>query len=114
MASYPAFPQIVGSVLQPLDDLRLDEAVDGSVRGRSFYPVVTYRLTLMHKLSVADLATFKQFYVDNRLADSVSVQWKPECPDAAFLFDCLFEGVPVYEDDNPYTTVTVRLRTVTV
>ena len=114
MASYPAFAQVIGSLLQPLDDLRLDEAVDGTVRGRSFYPTVTYRLTLVHRLTVSELATYKQFYKDHRTDDSVLVQWRVDCPNPAFLFNCLFEGVPIYEDDNPLTTVTARMRTVAV
>lgn len=112
MAAYPNFPQVLGSRLQDHDDLRVDEAVDGSARGRAFFPAVKRIATIVHLLSNADLATYKQFYSDHRLDDSVTVTWKPDCTTYNEDIEMIFMGPPDYQDDNPYTLVTATMREV--
>lgn len=108
MATYPSFPQVIGSTLQDIDDIKIEESVNGAVRARAFFTSVKRRVTLMHYLEPADVAVLKQFYRDNRLADSIEVLWKFDCDGESI--NCIFEAPPQYRDDNPLTSVTVSLR----
>ena len=111
MPDYPTFAQTVPGTLMPvIDDMAIDQATDGSVRGRAFFPAPKNRLTLVHKLTPAELQTLLDFYAVNRVTYSgFSVQWRPEC--GGPLYQCIFESVPQVQYDNPLSTVTVNLRT---
>jgi len=102
---------LVGSTLQPIDDLVVEESVNGSARARSFFPAVKHRLSLTHSMTSSELIALRQFYSDHRLDDSITVVWRPGCTDEE-TFECVFDGVPTYSDGNPEGTVTVHLREV--
>jgi hypothetical protein len=111
MPDYPTFPQVIpGSGMPIIDDMTIDQATDGGVRGRAFFPAPKNRITLLHRLTPTDLQTLLDFYGANRVTiTGFSVQWRPEC--GGPLYQCIFEGPPVVEYANPYCNVTVNLRT---
>ena len=111
MADYPSFAQTVPGTLLPIvDDMTIDQATDGSVRARAFFPVPKYRLTLVHKLTPGELDALLAFYGANRITYAgFTVQWRPECDGP--IYTCIFEKAPDIEYDNPLSTVTVNLRT---
>lgn len=110
MATYPTFPQVIGSSLDLVDDLQVDEAVDGSARARAFFPAAKHAMHLAHVLDDTDLATLITFYNDHRADPSVSVQWKPDCNGTTYT--CVFVAAPKIRYDNPFHQVEVDFREV--
>lgn len=108
MAAYPDFDQVIGSSREFLDDLQVDEAVDGSARSRAFFPAVKVRLRLVHKMTEAEIDTLMTFYNANRVLPSVDVQWKCDGP----IYVCVFAGPPQIGYDNPVSVVEVGFREV--
>ena len=89
MAAYPSFAQLVGSVMEVLDDRAVDRAVGGDARARAFYDAIKRRFTLVHRLKIADVATLLSFYQSNRLV-SVTLTWSFD----GATYTVLFEGPP--------------------
>lgn len=109
MAAYPTFPQLVGSFVEYVDDLQLDRASGGGVRGRAFFSGKKTNVTLKHRLSDSQLGTLTSFYDSNRTTGGVSVVWQK---DGSTISNLWFAGPPrpVPNDDAPlYSDVEVTL-----
>jgi len=72
MAAYPALPQMEGSELQPLFDTRIDRAVSGTPKLRSFYDATKYQFRLVHWLTPAQLVTLLAHYEGGSPANKTS------------------------------------------
>ena len=92
MATYPAYPHLIGSGEQWLDDVSIDRSVSGAAKARAFYTVRKRRFTLKHKLAASDLTDLKTFYDANRTL-AVSFAW----PKDAATYSCYFESPPQVE-----------------
>jgi hypothetical protein len=90
---YPAFRQLLASAPEWKDDLTLDRAVNGDVRGRSFYTHKRRVFTLSHALSLAEYAQLENFYDANR-NNRVTMTW---CQTGS-QHVCLFDGPPSKPD----------------
>src|SRR6266498_1628448 len=75
MASYPSFPQWIGSKLDWVDDLVVDRAVGGGIRGRAFFNAKKPAFTIKHRLNSTDRATLRTFYDTNRTVGGISLTW---------------------------------------
>lgn len=109
MAAYPTFPQLIGSSVKWVDDLNLDRASGGGVRGRAFYSGKKAVVTLRHRLTNTQLGTLASFYDSNRTTGGVSVVWQQ---DNSTLSNLWFDGPPSPEPvaDAPlYSDVEVNL-----
>lgn len=88
-ATYPSFPQLVGSTQEFLDDVVVDQAVNGAVKVRGFFSGRKSRFVLKHHLVATDLATLLAFYDANRLL-TVAMTWALD----GNAYTCLFNGAP--------------------
>ena len=105
MAAYPSYPQLLGSIRKPVDDLTVDRAVDGSAKSRAFYTARKFEFTLKHQLNASDLAGLLSFYDTNRKL-SVTLTWQGDSSTAS----CLFRGAPdIRPLDRGWSDVTVEL-----
>lgn len=69
MADYPTVLQAFGSVVKGDDGTRVDLAVSGKSRFRSYYTKIRDRIDLMHDLDDTDKALIEAHYVtDKKLA----------------------------------------------
>jgi len=62
MATYPALAQMEGSELIPLFDTKVDRAVSGTPKLRSFYDTTKYQFHLVHWLTPEELVTLLDYY----------------------------------------------------
>jgi hypothetical protein len=68
MATYPDLPTARGSDPEPVNQIDIDRAEDGTARGRSFYSADRVRITVVHPLlTAAQKTTLAAFYSSNRL-----------------------------------------------
>lgn len=104
MASYPSYPQLVGSVEEWVDDLVADRAVNGSVKVRAMFTTRKRRFLLKHRLTTAQVYTsyggsaanaLQTFYDTNRLL-AVTFTWTGD----STSYTCLFARPPKLSWDN--------------
>lgn len=107
MADYPAFPQLIGSNDDWVDDLVTDVAVNGRPMSRAFFDSKKKVFKLLHLLDAADVDTFEAFYDANRLLQ-FTFQWMCNGP----TYNVMFDSVPKIQRGNPATRVEVSLRKV--
>jgi hypothetical protein len=107
MASYPTYPQLVGSTEEWVDDLVADRAVNGAVKVRAMYSDKKRRFILRHRLTKAQIYTdylgtaanaLQTFYTTNRLL-TVTMTWQPD----GQTYTCLFARAPRVTFDSPLT-----------
>ena len=66
MADYPSFPQLVGATMVHHEVRQVVRDTTGTARVAAFYTAPTKEFTVLHRLSTADLATLRAFYLANR------------------------------------------------
>jgi len=102
MNTYPSLAQMAGSVVQPLDDVKIDRAVNGAPKLRSFYDATKNQIRLVHWCSIADKATLDTYY--NNAANKHSTNLLVWVADGT-SYTVYFAGPPQYEwQDGKYTT----------
>lgn len=108
MATYPTLATAYGSDPQPLAQIKVDRAEDGSARGRSLGNDKT-RFKIEHpRLSSSDKATLDAFYSANRLLEITYVS-----PADGNTYTCLFARAPAWErHPGSFWTATVELEEV--
>lgn len=98
MASYPSFPQLLGSVETPRDDLTVDRAVNGTAKARAFYTARKRQFQVRHLLTKAERDTLLAFYDANRLV-SCLFTWTGDTTPT--VYTCLFERPPELRHASP-------------
>ena len=66
MATYPSFPQLVGTAVTHEDGRVMRRSMNGAPRIKTFYSNTKYGFTVKHEIDSADLATLNSFWNTNR------------------------------------------------
>lgn len=104
-ATYPTWPQLVGSTEEWVDGVVLDRAVAGGVKARSFFTAKKRKFTLKHLLNATDRSTLQTLYNTNRVL-RVTFIWGGDKQS----YTCFFDGPPKYDYVTPtLAKVEVRL-----
>lgn len=94
MASYPNTTFHRGSQVAPRNNIALDVAEDGSVRGRRLHTKETYDVVLMHdNVSQATAEAIETFYEGNP-TQQVDVVWRGD------TYNCYWAAKPSLESEN--------------
>lgn len=94
MASYPTTEYHKGSQVLPRNNIALDVAEDGSVRGRKLHTKETYDVLLVHSYRTeAEANTLEDFY-EGSPTQQVDVTWR------SVTYNCYWAGKPAVEHDD--------------
>lgn len=101
MASYPVTDYHKGSQVVPRNNIALDVAEDGSVRGRKLHTKETYDVALVHTYRTeAEANTIEEFYEGNP-TQQVDVTWR------GVTYNCYWASKPAIEhSEGIHFTVT--------
>jgi hypothetical protein len=108
MAALVAYAQLIGSTEDGVDDLKIDRAVNGSVKARAFYTARKRKWKLKHLLTATELNALLTFY-DTYRTTANTFTWTRD----GASYTVLFDEPPKYETVKPGAT-TVGLFAVTV
>ena len=93
MAAYPTMPTRVGADPEPINQIEIDRAEDGTGYGRSFFSSDKMRFSLEHPgLSATQKAELEAFYSTNRLLD-----FDYASPSSGDTHTCIFVKKPQFE-----------------
>jgi len=106
MATYPVLPTRSGADPQPINQVEIDRAEDGSGYGRSFFASDKMRFSLEHPwITAAQKTALDAFYSANRLLD-----FDYESPASGAMHTCIFAKAPAYTFQRPgYWTARVEM-----
>lgn len=104
MSAYPSVTPTQGSQVAARNNIAMDVAEDGSVRGRKLHAKETYDVTLVHSyVDETDANTVEEFY-EAAPTQQVEVTWR------GAVYNCYWMGKPLVEHAAGATwTVTSRL-----
>lgn len=105
MASYPANTQLVGTQKVRLSGKKMTRAASGKPRFQQFYSSMREGFTVVHLMSVSELAAYQSF-VDTNINLAVTFTYAMDSNN----YNCQFEDYPVYSSmSGTHTTVTAKL-----
>ncbi len=95
---YPDFCMDADSTVELLDDLQIDRAVGGNVRGRDYHDRVRRRFQLTHgRLSVYDRQSLESFYAVHHAEPFLFQHW-PSAPGGTPPHMVVFERAPTFKE----------------
>ncbi len=104
MASYPTSVFHKGSQVVPRNNIALDVAEDGSVRGRKLHTKETYDLTLIHSYQTQTAAETIESFYETSSTQQVDVTWRGD------TYNCYWAGKPSLNNEGgALWNVTCRL-----
>ncbi len=105
MPTYPNLGQDINSTETVLDDVQLEYAANGKLRGRAFYAAPKKEFSVVHTCTTADKTTLESFYNTNRVT-SFDFTWIIDNTSHT----CRFKGPPQFSMiGGEFWTATVPL-----
>jgi hypothetical protein len=94
MPAYLTYPQLEGSTLEWIDDLKIERSVAGGIKPRAYFTTPKARIILRHYLTTAERDALQAYYVANRVAaaGTITVTFVGD----GVTYTCLFGSPPKY------------------